>query len=121
MPFDNKLSFFVVPIWKRRRKILVPAFSPKIVETFVEIFSQQSEKMAKKLSNRVDKGKFQIWPFISTYTLDSVCGKFYKFYKIKKLNLNILSLFFLILPNKTIKVKSVHWLSYLFIFYVFLL
>ncbi|CAH0407648.1 unnamed protein product [Chilo suppressalis] len=64
--------FASVKIWRRRRKILVPAFSPKIVESFVKIFTQQSETLVKKLSNQVEKGKFSVWPFLSTYTLDSV-------------------------------------------------
>ncbi|CAK1553503.1 unnamed protein product [Leptosia nina] len=65
--------FAPVSIWRRRRKILLPAFSPKIVETFVEVFSEQSEKMAKKLNVAADSGQFSLWPFLSSYTLDSVC------------------------------------------------
>nr|QLI62189.1 cytochrome P450 40 [Streltzoviella insularis] len=65
--------FAPVTIWRRRRKILVPVFSPKIVENFVEVFSEQSEKLAKRLTESADNGKFSIWPFLSTYTLDSVC------------------------------------------------
>ncbi|KOB58062.1 Cytochrome CYP341A13, partial [Operophtera brumata] len=57
----------------RRRKILVPAFSPKIVENFVEVFSEQSEKLAQRLISCANVGNFSMWPFISTYTLDSVC------------------------------------------------
>ncbi|KAL0840547.1 hypothetical protein ABMA28_015765 [Loxostege sticticalis] len=65
--------FAPVAIWRRRRKILVPAFSPKIVENFVQVFSEQSEKLAKRLTTHTDQGNFSIWPFVSTYTLDSVC------------------------------------------------
>ncbi|KPJ11283.1 Cytochrome P450 4c3 [Papilio machaon] len=64
--------FAPVSIWRRRRKILVPAFSPKIVENFVEIFSQQSEKLASKLTDYANKGPVKLWNFVSTYTLDSV-------------------------------------------------
>ncbi|KAF9798561.1 hypothetical protein SFRURICE_008294 [Spodoptera frugiperda] len=63
-----------VSIWRRRRKILVPAFSPKIVENFVHVFAEQSEKLVRQLSARCNgKEKFQAWPYLSTYTLDSVC------------------------------------------------
>lgn len=72
-----------VPIWRIRRKILVPAFSPKIVETFVEVFSEQSEKLAKQLQKCNHVGKFSIWPFLSSYSLDAVCGM----YKIKRVPL----------------------------------
>ncbi|XP_063839462.1 cytochrome P450 4c3-like [Ostrinia nubilalis] len=65
--------FAPVSIWRRRRKILVPAFSPKIVESFVEVFSEQSQKLTKQLSDYVSTGSFSIWPFVSAYTLDSVC------------------------------------------------
>ncbi|XP_072940755.1 cytochrome P450 4C1-like [Epargyreus clarus] len=65
--------FAPVTIWRRRRKILLPAFSPKIVENFVEVFSEQSEKLTKLLATQSDHGKFSIWPFITSYTLDSVC------------------------------------------------
>ncbi|KOB51767.1 Uncharacterized protein OBRU01_27273, partial [Operophtera brumata] len=56
-----------------RRKILVPAFSPKIVENFVDVFSEQSEKLVQLLRSCANVGNFSVWPFISTYTLDSVC------------------------------------------------
>ncbi|KAM3962933.1 cytochrome P450 4C1-like [Aphomia sociella] len=68
----NGAIFAPVSIWRRRRKVLVPAFSPKIVDNFVEVFSEQSAKLAKRLDSQVDVGTFSIWPFLSTYTLDSV-------------------------------------------------
>ncbi|CAH2107548.1 unnamed protein product [Euphydryas editha] len=67
--------FAPVSIWRRRRKILVPAFSPKIVENFVEVFSEHSEILVHELANKTGKGKFSIWPYLSAYNLDSVCGK----------------------------------------------
>ncbi|XP_028036360.1 cytochrome P450 4V2-like [Bombyx mandarina] len=65
--------FAPVSIWRRRRKIMVPAFSPKIVQSFVGITSEQSEKLASNLGKCVGKGKFSSWPFLSAYTLDSIC------------------------------------------------
>ncbi|XP_037874644.1 cytochrome P450 4C1 [Bombyx mori] len=65
--------FAPVSIWRRRRKIMVPAFSPKIVHSFVGIISEQSEKLVSSLSKCVGKGMFSSWPFLSAYTLDSVC------------------------------------------------
>ncbi|XP_063621511.1 cytochrome P450 4C1-like [Cydia splendana] len=65
--------FAPVAIWRPRRKILVPAFSPKIVEGFVHVFAEQSMKLAGKLGKRAGAGKLSVWPFISSYTLDSVC------------------------------------------------
>ncbi|XP_059048275.1 cytochrome P450 4c3-like [Achroia grisella] len=68
----NGAIFAPVSIWRRRRKILVPAFSPRIVENFVEVFAEQSTKLTKRLAKHIDNGPFSLWPFLSTYTLDSV-------------------------------------------------
>ncbi|KOB70438.1 Uncharacterized protein OBRU01_15360 [Operophtera brumata] len=46
---------------------------PKIVENFVDVFSEQSEKLAQLLISCANVGNFSIWPFISTFTLDSIC------------------------------------------------
>lgn len=67
-----------MPIWRPRRKILLPAFSPKIVDSFVPVFVEQGRKLAEKLQSRAGEEKFSAWPFISSYTLDSVCGKLVK-------------------------------------------
>ncbi|XP_023951630.1 cytochrome P450 4c3 isoform X2 [Bicyclus anynana] len=65
--------FAPVPIWRRRRKILLPAFSPKIVEGFVEVFSEQSQIIKKKLESACGPEAFNLWPIVSAYSLDSVC------------------------------------------------
>ncbi|XP_032511364.2 cytochrome P450 4C1-like [Danaus plexippus] len=64
--------FAPVSIWRRRRKILVPTFSPKILKNFVDIFAQQSNKLADKLYDKTSKTPFSIWPFLVSYNLDSV-------------------------------------------------
>ncbi|XP_038210487.1 uncharacterized protein LOC119831263 [Zerene cesonia] len=68
----NALVFAPVSIWKPRRKIAVPAFSPKIISSFVHIFAKQSEKLANLLKPKVGIGKFKIWSHINAYNLDSV-------------------------------------------------
>ncbi|CAG5035852.1 unnamed protein product [Parnassius apollo] len=65
--------FAPVAIWRKRRKTLIPAFSPKIVESFVEVFSEQSEKLALQLKEVEGCGQVSVWRFLSTYTLDAVC------------------------------------------------
>ncbi|XP_050672482.1 cytochrome P450 4C1-like isoform X2 [Leptidea sinapis] len=52
---------------------MVPMFSPKILENFVDVFSLQSEILSRKLEARAGKGSFSIWTHLSSYTLDSVC------------------------------------------------
>ncbi|CAG4937129.1 unnamed protein product [Colias eurytheme] len=70
--FGNSLIFAPVAIWKPRRKIAVPAFSPKIISSFVNVFAEQSFKLAELLKPMAGTGKFQIWPHINAYNLDSV-------------------------------------------------
>ncbi|XP_068630264.1 cytochrome P450 4c3-like [Battus philenor] len=65
--------FAPVTIWRKRRKGLIPAFSPKVVETFVETFSKQSENLSLRLAERVGRGTFSSWPYLTAYTLDSIC------------------------------------------------
>nr|XP_026485702.1 cytochrome P450 4d2-like [Vanessa tameamea] len=65
--------FAPVSIWRRRRKIMIPAFSPKIVENFFEVFSEHSVNLLEKLENKSGTGYFSIYPYLTAYTLDSVC------------------------------------------------
>ncbi|XP_045493461.1 cytochrome P450 4C1-like isoform X1 [Colias croceus] len=71
----NAGIFAPVSIWTRRRKLLIPAFSPKIINSFMNILINQSEELAKQLSRhkKVGTGRFEAWSFISAYTLGSVC------------------------------------------------
>ncbi|CAK1604017.1 unnamed protein product [Parnassius mnemosyne] len=65
--------FAPVAIWRKRRKILIPAFTPKRVESFVEVISEQSEKLVVQLKEVEGCGQVSVWRFLSTNTLDSVC------------------------------------------------
>ncbi|XP_063541272.1 cytochrome P450 4c3-like [Cydia strobilella] len=64
--------FAPVSIWRPRRKILQPAFKPKIVESFVRVFAEQSMKLAHKLGEAGGR-KVKLLPYIGAYTLDSSC------------------------------------------------
>ncbi|KAH9645407.1 hypothetical protein HF086_000025 [Spodoptera exigua] len=69
----NGSIFAPVSIWRPRRKVLAPTFSPKNLQQFAEIFSRQSSIMVEQLQAAVGKGAFSIWQYITTYTMDSVC------------------------------------------------
>ncbi|XP_023951640.1 cytochrome P450 4C1-like [Bicyclus anynana] len=69
----NGTVFAPVSIWRRRRKILIPAFSPKIVESFVEIFSEQSQHITHKVARVSGSGTVNLWPIVSAYSLDAAC------------------------------------------------
>ncbi|XP_046960456.1 cytochrome P450 4c3-like [Vanessa cardui] len=65
--------FAPVPMWRRRRKIMIPAFSPKVIEIFFEVFSEHSANLLEKLAKKAGIDSFSIYPYLSAYTLDSVC------------------------------------------------
>lgn len=74
------VSFFIVlaitvPIWRPRRKIIAPTFSFKNLNQFVEVFYRQSNIMVEQLKHVAGKGTFSVWKYLTTYTMDSVCGK----------------------------------------------
>ncbi|XP_052738453.1 cytochrome P450 4C1-like [Bicyclus anynana] len=69
----NGSAFAPVSIWRRRRKILIPAFSPKIIENYVEIFSEQSQHITHKVARMCGSGTVNLWPIVSAYSLDAVC------------------------------------------------
>ncbi|XP_023951594.1 cytochrome P450 4C1-like [Bicyclus anynana] len=69
----NGTLFAPVSIWRRRRKVLIPAFSPKIVESFVEIFSEQSQHITHKVARMCGSGTVNLWPIVSAYSLDAAC------------------------------------------------
>ncbi|CAK1553506.1 unnamed protein product [Leptosia nina] len=64
--------FAPVSIWRPRRKISVPVFSPKIISSFVDVFSVQSDKLSRKLKVLAGTGNFKIWSYINAYSLDAV-------------------------------------------------
>ncbi|XP_042211264.1 cytochrome P450 4C1-like isoform X1 [Homarus americanus] len=59
--------------WHSRRKLLTPAFHFKILDDFVEVFNNQSNKMIHKLLKKADGKPFDIFPFITLCTLDVIC------------------------------------------------
>uniref|UniRef100_A0A1B0DR40 Uncharacterized protein n=1 Tax=Phlebotomus papatasi TaxID=29031 RepID=A0A1B0DR40_PHLPP len=59
--------------WHSRRKILTPAFHFKILEDFIDVFSEQSSILASKLAVEVEKESFNIFPYVTLCTLDIVC------------------------------------------------
>ncbi|GBP32889.1 Cytochrome P450 4d2 [Eumeta japonica] len=74
--FDYNGTDCTVSIWRPRRKIMAPTFSPRILEQFVEIFAEQSDVLSRRLAAQSDGAPLSAWPLISAYALDSVCGKY---------------------------------------------
>ncbi|XP_050557104.1 cytochrome P450 4V2 [Spodoptera frugiperda] len=69
----NGTIFAPVTIWRPRRKVLAPTFSPKNLNNFVRIFSRQSSVLAEQLQTEADSGPFSVWKYLTSYTMDSVC------------------------------------------------
>ncbi|CAG9771677.1 unnamed protein product [Ceutorhynchus assimilis] len=62
------------PKWKKRRKVITPAFHFSILEQFVDIFESNLDILIKKLENEaVGKPKTDLVPYITTCTLDNIC------------------------------------------------
>jgi len=57
------------------RKLITPAFHFKILEEFVEVFGSTDRNLIEKLEKHVNGPGFDIYPYISLYTLDFICGK----------------------------------------------
>ncbi|KAJ8982602.1 hypothetical protein NQ317_005074 [Molorchus minor] len=51
-------GLFTSPVykWKRQRKMIMPMFNQKILDSFVTIFSEQSDIFADQLKKRIGKG-----------------------------------------------------------------
>uniref|UniRef100_A0A336LXN1 CSON004594 protein n=1 Tax=Culicoides sonorensis TaxID=179676 RepID=A0A336LXN1_CULSO len=60
-------------IWKHHRKLLNPCFSPSILQSFLPIFQEKACVLVNCLK-KVSQKEFDIFPFLSACTLDSICA-----------------------------------------------
>jgi cytochrome P450 len=76
MSFVQRWYFFSPGTkWHSRRKLLTSSFHFKILENFVEIFSEKSEILAKKLQQEAGGQVFNVHPYITRCALDIICGQ----------------------------------------------
>ncbi|XP_052739348.1 cytochrome P450 4C1-like [Bicyclus anynana] len=59
--------------WHQRRKILTPTFHFKILRHFNSVLIEKSAKLAENLQSEVNCAKTNIYPFISDFTINSIC------------------------------------------------
>ncbi|KAJ9577302.1 hypothetical protein L9F63_006141, partial [Diploptera punctata] len=59
--------------WHTHRKMITPTFHFKILDSFVEIFSEKSEIMVDKLRKEVGSQGFDVYPYITKCALDIIC------------------------------------------------
>ncbi|XP_059469204.1 cytochrome P450 4c3 [Neocloeon triangulifer] len=59
--------------WHSRRKILTPTFHFRILEDFMEVFTEQSDILVQKLEKEVNNSGFNIFPYATLFALDVIC------------------------------------------------
>jgi hypothetical protein len=55
--------------------MITPTFHLKILESFVEVFSQNSEILVRMLKKEVGSQGFDVYPYITLCALDILCGE----------------------------------------------
>ena len=53
----------------------MPAFNPKILQSFIEIFEKHSTILSHDLAAQVNGNEFDVFKYVSACTLNIVCGK----------------------------------------------
>ncbi|KDR12229.1 Cytochrome P450 4C1 [Zootermopsis nevadensis] len=59
--------------WHTHRKMITPTFHFKILDNFVEVFSEKSEILVRKLQKEVGSQGFDVYPYITKCALDIIC------------------------------------------------
>ncbi|PSN54059.1 hypothetical protein C0J52_03127 [Blattella germanica] len=59
--------------WHTHRKLITPTFHFKILDSFVDVFSEKSEIMISKLQKEVGNKGFDVYPYITKCALDIIC------------------------------------------------
>lgn len=60
-------------IWSTHRKIIEPAFSLKILESFTEIFEKASKVFVNNLKQFESGEAFDVFPIVQLFSLDVIC------------------------------------------------
>ncbi|CAK1552456.1 unnamed protein product [Leptosia nina] len=69
----NGTIFAPANIWRTRRKLMMPSFSQKNLNNFVNVFSQCSIATAARLKAKCDGGDFSVWSYFITYSMNAIC------------------------------------------------
>lgn len=54
--------------------MLLPTFNQKVLNRYMNIFAEQSNILVEKLSAEIGKGQFDAFKYITSCTMDIVCG-----------------------------------------------
>jgi hypothetical protein len=55
--------------------MITPTFHFKILDGFVEVFSEKSKILISKLQKEVGSKGFDVYPYITHCALDIICGE----------------------------------------------
>jgi cytochrome P450 len=66
-------------LWRSRRKLLTPAFHFSILNSFVEVFNEQSRILCGIIDDICQsvpggKNEMDVYPLIANCSLDIICG-----------------------------------------------
>jgi cytochrome P450 len=56
--------------------MITPTFHFKILNSFVEVYSENSETLIRKLQKEVGTQEFDVLPYVYRCTLDIICGEY---------------------------------------------
>lgn len=59
--------------WFQRRKIITPTFHFKILEQFLEVFNEETDRLVTKLEQHIGEEEFDMYQYITLHALDSIC------------------------------------------------
>ncbi|CAH2097048.1 unnamed protein product [Euphydryas editha] len=68
------LIFADVMTWKRHRKLILPTFNQKVIESFLPIFNIQGRNLVKELEKKCGNGLFDSGSFFKQTALQTVCA-----------------------------------------------
>nr|CAI5838119.1 unnamed protein product [Callosobruchus analis] len=73
--FRDSLVIAKVHTWRKNRKLISPSFNQRVLDTFVEVFAEQSEIFVEELKKRVGQKNLDIYLLTTRCTLDIICRK----------------------------------------------
>ncbi|XP_046734901.1 cytochrome P450 4C1-like [Diprion similis] len=59
--------------WRVKRKLIMPTFNSRILESFVEVFAIQSKILVQRMEVELDGDEFDVFDYVSLCTLDIIC------------------------------------------------
>jgi hypothetical protein len=62
--------------WHTHRKMITPTFHFKILENFVDVFSEKSIILITKLQEEVGSVGFDVCQYVTLCALDIICGEY---------------------------------------------